>query len=221
MYDLAVIYEHPDWFRPLFAALYRRGVDHVRLTPDLAWDPADSTSPGRLVLNRIAMSSFLRAGDGTGDEHPILLRGRAVRPLGTCRRPRRQRRRRARHRRIESTPAVTHRQPRPRRSRHPRRSPRSRRARCRAGDRLPARREKRTLAVRAQESVASTTWRSFATQLKRASCRPASTAYCWSRTMSLRAAARLRGWKRSTAACSTPSRWMAAVPSTFAPPTPV
>ena len=66
MHDLAVIYEHPEWFRPLFAALERRGVDHVRLTPDLGWDPADLTPPGRVVLNRIAMSSFLRS-----DEHPI------------------------------------------------------------------------------------------------------------------------------------------------------
>ncbi len=66
MTDLAILYEHPDWFRPLFAALDRRGVDYVKLTPDGAWDPADPAPPARTVLNRIAMSSFLRA-----DEHPI------------------------------------------------------------------------------------------------------------------------------------------------------
>ena len=66
MTDLAVVYEHPVWFAPLFAALDRRGVDHVRLTPDGNWDPAASPPPGRVVLNRIAMSSFLRSG-----EHPI------------------------------------------------------------------------------------------------------------------------------------------------------
>ncbi len=66
MTNLAILYEHPDWFRPLFAALDRRGVDYVKLTPDGAWDPADPTPPARVVFNRIAMSSFLRA-----DEHPI------------------------------------------------------------------------------------------------------------------------------------------------------
>ena len=27
--DLAVVYEHPDWFEPLFAALERHGVSYV------------------------------------------------------------------------------------------------------------------------------------------------------------------------------------------------
>ena len=66
MPDLAVLYEHPQWFAPLFAALERRGVDHVRLSPDGGWDPADAVPPAAVVLNRIAMSSFLR-----DDEHPI------------------------------------------------------------------------------------------------------------------------------------------------------
>ena len=66
MTDLAVLYEHPQWFAPLFAALDRRGVPYRAFTPDLAWDPADRSPPAPVVLNRIAMSSFLRAG-----EHPI------------------------------------------------------------------------------------------------------------------------------------------------------
>ncbi len=66
MTDLAILYEHPDWFRPLFAALDRRGVEYRTLSPDGAWDPADPAPPARVVFNRIAMSSFLRA-----DEHPI------------------------------------------------------------------------------------------------------------------------------------------------------
>ena len=66
MTDLAILYEHPLWFEPLFAALDRRGIDYVRLTPDGGWDPAGSPPPARVVLNRIAMSSFLRSG-----EHPI------------------------------------------------------------------------------------------------------------------------------------------------------
>lgn len=71
MTDLAILYEHPEWFRPLFAALDARGIDYRALKPDGAWDPADPTPPAPVVLNRIAMSSFLRAGDGKGGEHPI------------------------------------------------------------------------------------------------------------------------------------------------------
>lgn len=66
MTDLAILYEHPSWFEPLFAALDRRGVDYVKLGPDGDWDPVGSPPPARVVFNRIAMSSFLRA-----DEHPI------------------------------------------------------------------------------------------------------------------------------------------------------
>ncbi len=66
MTDLAIIYEHPAWFVPLFAALDRRGVNYAALRPDGDWNPADVTPPAPLVFNRIAMSSFLRSG-----EHPI------------------------------------------------------------------------------------------------------------------------------------------------------
>ena len=66
MTDLALLYEHPAWFAPLFAALDRRGIDYVALKPDGHFDPADGRAPARTVFNRIAMSSFLRSG-----EHPI------------------------------------------------------------------------------------------------------------------------------------------------------
>ena len=66
MTDLAVLFEHPTWFVPLFTALEARGVDFSRATPDGFWNPADQTAPGRVVFNRIAMSSFLRS-----NEHPI------------------------------------------------------------------------------------------------------------------------------------------------------
>jgi glutathione synthase/RimK-type ligase-like ATP-grasp enzyme len=66
MTDLAILYEHPAWFVPLFAALDRRGVAYTALTPDGDWNPADRHPPAPLVFNRIAMSSFLRSG-----EHPI------------------------------------------------------------------------------------------------------------------------------------------------------
>jgi len=66
MTDLAILYEHPLWFAPLFAALDRRGVPYSSFGPDGHWNPADAATPAPVVLNRIAMSSFLRA-----DEHPI------------------------------------------------------------------------------------------------------------------------------------------------------
>jgi len=66
MTDLAILYEHPAWFAPLFAALDSRGIAYKAFGPDGHWDPADNAPPAPVVLNRIAMSSFLRA-----DEHPI------------------------------------------------------------------------------------------------------------------------------------------------------
>lgn len=66
MTDLAILYEHPQWFAPLFAALDRREVAYTAFGPDGHWDPADAATPASVVLNRIAMSSFLRS-----DEHPI------------------------------------------------------------------------------------------------------------------------------------------------------
>jgi glutathione synthase/RimK-type ligase-like ATP-grasp enzyme len=62
--DLAILYEHPSWFAPLFAALDRRGVAYraIRLS-DHSFDPASSQIPAPVVLSRVAMSSFLREAD--------------------------------------------------------------------------------------------------------------------------------------------------------------
>jgi glutathione synthase/RimK-type ligase-like ATP-grasp enzyme len=59
--DLAILYEHPEWFRPLFAALERRGIAYraIRLS-DHSFDPAARDIPAPVVLSRVAMSSFLR-----------------------------------------------------------------------------------------------------------------------------------------------------------------
>lgn len=59
--DLAVLYEHPTWFQPLFAALDRHGVGYaaIRLC-DHSFDPARREPPAPVVLSRVAMSSFLR-----------------------------------------------------------------------------------------------------------------------------------------------------------------
>ena len=67
MPELAILYEHPLWFAPLFRALAARGIAFSAIHADgLAFDPASMTVPAPLVFNRIAMSSFLRA-----PEHPI------------------------------------------------------------------------------------------------------------------------------------------------------
>lgn len=62
--DLAILYEHPAWFEPLFAALDRRGVayEKIRLS-DHSFDPADPEIPAPVVLSRVAMSSFLRQSE--------------------------------------------------------------------------------------------------------------------------------------------------------------
>ena len=65
--SLAIVYEHPEWFKPLFAALDRRGVAYKAIEfQDHGFDIAEKEAPAPLVFSRLAMSSFLRQ-----DEHPI------------------------------------------------------------------------------------------------------------------------------------------------------
>jgi glutathione synthase/RimK-type ligase-like ATP-grasp enzyme len=62
--QLAILYEHPKWFEPLFAALDRAGIDYqaIGLT-DHSFDPASREAPAPVIFNRVAMSSFLREAD--------------------------------------------------------------------------------------------------------------------------------------------------------------
>ena len=61
MNPIAIFHEHPDWFRPLFAELDRRGVPYVRLdAASHSYDPAERTSPYSLVFNRASPSAYLR-----------------------------------------------------------------------------------------------------------------------------------------------------------------
>jgi len=58
---LAVYYEHPDWFRPLFAELDRRGTPYVRLDAAAhAYDVADAAPDHALLFNRMSASAYLR-----------------------------------------------------------------------------------------------------------------------------------------------------------------
>jgi hypothetical protein len=74
MTDLALLYEHPAWFAATFAALDARGIDWRAIHADgLSFDPAGTEPPARVILNRVAMSSFLRA-----PEHPIFFTAAAL-----------------------------------------------------------------------------------------------------------------------------------------------
>lgn len=63
MRPFAIYHEHPDWFRPLFAELDRRGIRYERLDPRAhLYDPADGRPPYSLLFNRMSPSAYLRGG---------------------------------------------------------------------------------------------------------------------------------------------------------------
>jgi len=71
MRPIAVYHEHPDWFRPLFTELERRGLPYVRL--DAAahrYDPSERSSPYSVVVNRASPSAYLR-GHGQSTFHTL------------------------------------------------------------------------------------------------------------------------------------------------------
>jgi len=58
---IAIYYEHPDWFRPLFAELDRREIPYVRIDATAhSYDPSETDSPYSLVFNRASPSAYLR-----------------------------------------------------------------------------------------------------------------------------------------------------------------
>jgi hypothetical protein len=58
---IAIFHEHPDWFKPLFAELDRRGIPYVRLdAASHTFDPSETESPYALVVNRASPSAYLR-----------------------------------------------------------------------------------------------------------------------------------------------------------------
>jgi ribosomal protein S6-L-glutamate ligase RimK-like protein len=60
---IAIYYEHPDWFRPLFAELDRRGTPYVKIhAGEHRFDPAGGPAYS-LVFNRMSPSAWLR-GNG-------------------------------------------------------------------------------------------------------------------------------------------------------------
>jgi len=58
---IAIYYEHPDWFRPLFAELDRRGIAYVRLDASRhRYDVSTGESEYALLFNRMSASAYLR-----------------------------------------------------------------------------------------------------------------------------------------------------------------
>ena len=63
---IAIYHEHPDWFRPLFAELDRRGTRYVRIDArHHQYDVASKDGEFALVFNRMSPSAYLR-GNGQG-----------------------------------------------------------------------------------------------------------------------------------------------------------
>jgi glutathione synthase/RimK-type ligase-like ATP-grasp enzyme len=62
---IAIYHEHPDWFRPLFTELDKRGTNYVRLEAQTHnYDAGDNKDKYSLVFNRMSPSAYLR---GNGD----------------------------------------------------------------------------------------------------------------------------------------------------------
>lgn len=71
MLPIAILHEHPDWFKPLFAELERRGLPYVRLdAASHRYDPSERTAPYSLVINRASPSAYLR-GHGQSTFHTL------------------------------------------------------------------------------------------------------------------------------------------------------
>ena len=61
---IAILYEHPTWFEPLFEELGRRAIPFERIDAGrLQFDPAARTLPYRAVFNRMSPSSWLRGNE--------------------------------------------------------------------------------------------------------------------------------------------------------------
>ncbi len=59
---IAIFYEHPDWFRPLFAELDRREIEYVKIDANAhVYDPAETEIQYSLVFNRASPSAYLRS----------------------------------------------------------------------------------------------------------------------------------------------------------------
>lgn len=58
--DLVVLYEHPEWQKPLFAALERRGVRYAAFDLKKAVFDPDAVPEGRVYFNQASPSAYVR-----------------------------------------------------------------------------------------------------------------------------------------------------------------
>jgi glutathione synthase/RimK-type ligase-like ATP-grasp enzyme len=58
---IAIYYEHPEWFRPLFAELDRRGIPYIRVdAASHQYDLSENEAGYALLFNRMSASAYLR-----------------------------------------------------------------------------------------------------------------------------------------------------------------
>ena len=58
---IAILYEHPEWFKPLFAELDRRAVPYVALhAAEHVYDPDEREARYALLVNRMSPSAWMR-----------------------------------------------------------------------------------------------------------------------------------------------------------------
>lgn len=61
MKPIGILYEHPEWFVPLFAELDRRELPYERIPADqYRFDTDSRSTPYGLVVNRVSPSAYLR-----------------------------------------------------------------------------------------------------------------------------------------------------------------
>jgi hypothetical protein len=59
--SMAIFYEHPEWFKPLFKKLEEREIPHEHvLAHEHHYEPDQTEIPYSLVVNRVSPSSYLR-----------------------------------------------------------------------------------------------------------------------------------------------------------------
>jgi len=64
MLPFAIYHEHPDWFKPLFAELEKRGIAYERINPvQHTYAIEDTTPKYSLFFNRMSPSAYLRDGE--------------------------------------------------------------------------------------------------------------------------------------------------------------
>src|ERR1700687_5912244 len=59
-YDLAVLFEHPEWQKPLWAALQRRGVRYTTIDRKRAAFDPDAVPAAALYFNQASPSAYVR-----------------------------------------------------------------------------------------------------------------------------------------------------------------